>query len=348
MALSPLTPLRHNQSDFFIADIFDNLPFKNDMASMEHPLFSLSMKPDMRTLRYENGKVSVEMQPSAVGLPNIMDKDVLLYCASIVMAKINDGEIPPKTIRLSMRDVLIATNRSTNNMGYNYIKTALNRLAGCMLKTTIETGKKKQGKGFHLLESYEYLQSTHVGGRVLGVQVTLSDWFYNSLLAKEVLTINKEYFRLRRPVERRLYEIARKHCGYKLEPWYISLKKLHEKTGTSARLSHFRNNVKSMQGSDHLPDYAMNFNEKKDMVGFLFRAKPEDLVARPPTRSGEFKSELPQLIPEPLLNDVMNAVGPGMDYSCLWQQYRNWQGSKVAKSYYGGFIGFCRKKKRGM
>ena len=31
--------------------------------------------------------------------------------------------------------------------------------------------------------------------------------------SNEVVTISNDYFRLRRPLERRLYEIGRKHCG---------------------------------------------------------------------------------------------------------------------------------------
>ena len=42
----PLLPDRHPQKDFFILDISDVVP-KDDMASMEHPLFSLATKPDM-------------------------------------------------------------------------------------------------------------------------------------------------------------------------------------------------------------------------------------------------------------------------------------------------------------
>ena len=37
---SPLLPDRYPQGDFFVCDIFDAVP-KADMASMEHPLFSL-------------------------------------------------------------------------------------------------------------------------------------------------------------------------------------------------------------------------------------------------------------------------------------------------------------------
>ena len=44
-----LLPIRHPQRDFIILDIADAVP-KDGTASMEHPLFSLATKPDMRHL----------------------------------------------------------------------------------------------------------------------------------------------------------------------------------------------------------------------------------------------------------------------------------------------------------
>ena len=49
-----LLPDRHPNLDFFVLDIADAVP-KDDMASMEHPLFSLATKPDMRHLEYRSG-----------------------------------------------------------------------------------------------------------------------------------------------------------------------------------------------------------------------------------------------------------------------------------------------------
>ena len=48
---TPLLPLRHAQGDFFVCDIFDAAP-KGDMASMAHPIFTLSTKPDTKKRRY--------------------------------------------------------------------------------------------------------------------------------------------------------------------------------------------------------------------------------------------------------------------------------------------------------
>src|SRR3546814_3975823 len=52
---SPLLPDRYPQQDFFVCDVFDAAP-KGDMASMEHPLFSISTKPDLTAREYRNGR----------------------------------------------------------------------------------------------------------------------------------------------------------------------------------------------------------------------------------------------------------------------------------------------------
>jgi plasmid replication initiation protein len=41
----------------------------------------------------------------------------------------------------------------------------------------------------------------------------IADRLYNAILAREVLTLNRDYFRLDGGLERRIYELARKHCG---------------------------------------------------------------------------------------------------------------------------------------
>ena len=50
---SPLLPDRHPIQDFFICDVTDAIP-KDDMGSMEHPIFSLATKPDVSIREYEH------------------------------------------------------------------------------------------------------------------------------------------------------------------------------------------------------------------------------------------------------------------------------------------------------
>ena len=106
----PLLPDRHPTADFFICDVLDAIP-KDDMASMEHPIFSLSTRPDRRVLSYAHGGVSVEITPSVKGLATIHDKDVMIYCISQLIAKMNAGGAPSPVLHLKAHDLLVATWR---------------------------------------------------------------------------------------------------------------------------------------------------------------------------------------------------------------------------------------------
>jgi hypothetical protein len=85
-----LLPDRHPVRDFFLADLVD-WALKDDRHSMEHPMFSLSKKPDKRIRRYEHNDISVTITPSVLGLATIWDKDILLYCISVLMEGLNQG-----------------------------------------------------------------------------------------------------------------------------------------------------------------------------------------------------------------------------------------------------------------
>lgn len=67
-------PDRMRQGDFFLSDFFDAVP-KGGMASMEHPIFSISTKPDRRIRRYKSGKNFIEITPSVKGLATVNDQD---------------------------------------------------------------------------------------------------------------------------------------------------------------------------------------------------------------------------------------------------------------------------------
>lgn len=334
-AQTSLLPERHPTKDFFTADIFDNLPVKDDIASMEHPVFSLSTKPDQRVLEYKNGDVTVSIKPNIDGLPTIHDKDVLLYCSSLLMDKINKGEIPPRTLRISAHDFLVTTNRMTNGGAYALLKKSLDRLKGVTIKTNIKTNKREITNAFGLIESYEIIESSRVKDRMVRLEITLSEWFYNSILGREVLTINPIYFRLRGAIERRIYEIARKHCGRSPE-WQIGLEKLREKTGSTSSMPKFRFKIKSIAKADHLPDYTMSLNEN-DVVTFKRRASAPLLEI----------DDLPLIREETIRKGakIVAEAGTGWDYQELRSQFtQQLMGGFKPEKPEGAFINFIKKK----
>ena len=71
-------PLASAMGDFFVCDFFGVSP-KHDLASMEHPIFSLSTRPDRRILTYDRGGVEVTVTPSVKGRATIFDADILIF-----------------------------------------------------------------------------------------------------------------------------------------------------------------------------------------------------------------------------------------------------------------------------
>lgn len=343
MKVPSLTPDRYPNRDFFIADIFDNLPFKDDIATMQYPLFTLAKALDYRCLSYRKDNVTIEINPSAkFGLPNIFDKDVLLYCGSLLMAEINQGHIPPKTLRISSHDLLVATNRRTDGIAYKRLKQALDRLQSVSIKTNIKTNKREQTSAFGLIDSYRIIESSRIKDRMVRLEITLSDWFYNSIIGKEVLTINREYFQLGKPLERRLYEIARKHCGYS-PTWDIGLIRLMEKTGSTSTLRLFRSFIRHISEANHLPDYLIHIDEN-DNVTFTHR-KPDQ--AQEQRQFSLPLEDMPVLSAETIRKGAMlvQKAGTGWDYNAIRSQFTQQlvEGFKP-KNVNGAFIGFVKKK----
>jgi hypothetical protein len=76
-------------------------------------------------------------------------------------------------------------------------------------------------------------------------------------------------------INRRLYEIARKHCGHQTR-WVIGLDLLREKAGSKSSLREFRRAVKEIEAENSLPDYHVCLGND-DRVTFCTSA-PQRLV----------------------------------------------------------------------
>ena len=328
---SVLLPQRHPNHDLFICDVLDAIP-KDDMASMEHPIFSLATKPDTRVLRYEHRNVTVEIAPSVKGLATIYDKDILIYCISQLMAKKNAGEPLAQTLHLNAHELLVWANRETSGDGYRRLKDAFERLSGTRITTNIKANGEEVTEGFGLIESWRVARETK-SGRMSELKVRLSDWVYRIIQGSEVLTLSRDYFRLRKPIDRRVYELARKHCGEQDE-WKISLELLHKKTGASSHSREFKSMIRELVHHDHLPDYRVALED--EMV--IFRNRMSWQPPKAPVR-------YPQLDPE-AYHDA-RLVAPGYDIHYLEREWRDWwveSGMPELHSPGRAFIAFCKKR----
>ena len=336
-----LLPDRYPMDDFFICDITDVIP-KDDVGSMEHPIYSLSTKPDTRIREYDHNGIQITVTPSATGLASIHDKDVLIYCISQLIAKMNAGEQPRRTLHLKAHDLLKTTNRRTDGRGYEQLMGALDRLSGTRIKTNLVTGGEEITESFGLIDSWRIVRQTK-SGRMSELRVNLSDWIFNAVSAKEVLTLSRGYFRLRKPLERRLCEIARKHVGRQPE-WTISLDLLRKKCGSGSTLKEFKRLVRRIVetdiNSDHFPDYRIRLDETRprDMVVFESRG----CIPAINDRSKEI--HIPALDPDTYHDARLEA--PGWDVRELEKRWREWismSDAEPPRRPDAAFIGFCRK-----
>ena len=323
-----LDPHRHPTRDFFVCDIFSALP-KDDMASMEHPMFSLSTRPDKRILNYEHNGTEITVVPSVKGLATLHDKDILIYCISQLMAALNAGREISRTLTLKAHDLLVATNRETSGDGYKRLRDAFERLVGTRITTNMVTGGQEVTTGFGLIESWQIVRASK-GGRMVSVSVVLSEWLFRAVESKSVLTLSTDYFRLRKPLERRIYELARKHCG-RQKSWRVSVEVLLKKSGSASPRRVFRKMIRDMIAADHLPDYEMS-EEEGDLIRFTTRdAVLDDGLHLPPLSNEAI--------------EAARALALGMDIYVLeaeWREYWARSGKPRLRSADAAFVGFVK------
>ena len=331
---SPLLPVRH-QRDFFVCDVFD-AALKGDSASMEHPIFSLSKKPDMKTRRYDNGNSWAEVRPGVKGLATVFDRDILIYCISQLIAAMNDGRPISSKLRLRAHDLLVATNRDTSGRGYLQLREAFERLQGTQIATNIVTGGKETFDVFGLINRARIVRETREG-RMQEVEIDLSEWVFQAVEAQEVLTLDRRYFQLAKPLERRLYELARKHVGMQAS-FKIGLEKLRVKCGAQSTLKEFRRLLQSIIDDDkthnHMPGYSIALYG--DMVEM--RTKTASNVT--PTLPGLFISLKADTY------DLARSYAPGWDVHGLEGEWRAWIEKKSITPHRADshFLAFCKRR----
>jgi len=245
-------------------------------------------------------------------------------------------------MRFAAHDLLQATNRNTSNKkSYILFKTALERLRSTSIQTNIKMGETETLRGFGFIDSYEVVRETR-DGRMQAIEITLSDWLFNAIDAKgdQILTISRQYFQLRKPLERRLYEIARKHCGQNSK-WQCGLVKLQKKAGSQSTLKEFRRMLKAIvemnQKKKHIPDYS--FELDKDLFIVHPRSEFTDMYSEP-----EKPCALDKVIIRQSGMETARKFAAGYDLYFLEGEWRDMLAAKksIPESPEGSFVSYVK------
>lgn len=335
--MTELKPLKHPNGDLFVCDITDVI-LKDDLASIEHPFYSLSKKPDREARRYERNGNWIEFRPSIKGLPTIYDKDLIIYAISQLIAGINTGRRPSKTVSIDPYAYLTFTQRGTGGRDYDTLVDSLDRLDGTRFRTNVLFDGTRKDEWIGLIDRAA-LETDEKTGKPKRLEITLSDMVMNAVIKMDVLTLHRDYFRLGRPIERRVYELARKHCGQKLS-WMCNLSTLHVKSGSKGSLREFRRKMKPIIAGDFLPDYMLLYDSEADQITFVNR---NTMPMSKPKTNIEAEAILARLDPD--IDERARLLVSGWDMAHVRKSFASWWyeiGKPQTMNPDAFFLKFCR------
>ncbi|WP_175426686.1 replication initiator protein A [Azospirillum brasilense] len=221
---------------------------KNARTMMVWSFFSLGRERVTELPVYNDGKVWIEVTGTKHGVPTMLDKEVLIYIVSLIQDKMNRGEVTSRVVTFRANDFFMRTGRKPAGTAYDWLEEALIRLKGTLIRTNIQSGDGVSGtdEGFSWIDRYRFRYTKSDTGEKVGdtVVVMLSDWVYGLVTGGNVLTYNPSYFDLK-PLERRLYEVARAHCGSQ-SGFRMNIEKLRLRAGSDAPLKEFKRMLTNM------------------------------------------------------------------------------------------------------
>ena len=265
------TELEPIQLGLFVAEFAGSeLPIKDDMSSMEHPLFAVSKTPDNKVREYRRGNQVLKVFPSTLGAPTIFDKDLVLWVVSHIARGKDDGLPISRRVQVNVTDFLKGTKRSTGGASYERVVDMCRRLAGARIETNIRTTDAERTEGFGMIESYKVTSQTRSGKGALQLEVVISEWLWRAATEFHVLTLNPSYFVISQGLERRLYELARKHCGDQAW-WVVGLDVLQQKVGSDQKPKYWTRDLRQAVEADQLPDYRMYYDAAARQLVFFTR-----------------------------------------------------------------------------
>ena len=244
-----------SQGDLFVLDSPLLTEVRGEQSLMAYPFFALTKTAWKRSLIYKTDAVSIEIGPGPRGVATIYDKEVLLYIASLLVAKLDAGETVAQDFYFTAHDLFRVTGVNSSARSYSRLSDALERLQGTQIKTNIEAGGEGQAGFFSWLSEAQlhYQKNARGEKRLKGVKVRLCDWLYRAMLRdRRVLEYSPSYFQLG-PVERRLYEVARSTCISGTVQ--VGLDELRLQLGYQNTLKHFRHVMRGIAEENAIPDY---------------------------------------------------------------------------------------------
>lgn len=281
-----------DQMDFFMPRVHD-APLKDDMNLMDIAPFSLSKTVFHGTLRYELKDSLITIEGGAeVGMANIYDYDIFIHMVSSLARAWKEYEagvkkglrpnLPPRTYRPTAYEILQFCQRSKGGSAYAALEAALDRLQAtrCKITKISDNSKRRATESFPLIGRYTVLSRTK-SNAIDNISIDIPEWVYTGVVAPDsapsILTLNRDYFLIEKPMTRFIYRLARKAAGASGYAEY-GLDTLHTRSGSRMPFRKFRaaiTEIVEQAKEDPLPDYdiAIVSGRGGDKLRMVSRAK---------------------------------------------------------------------------
>lgn len=263
-----MTKIIPSQGEMFRLDspLYGDIQGERTVA--EFPFFALTKRAQMEPMTFESDTARIEINPSKTGVATIYDKEILLYIASLMVERLENGETVDRYLSFTANDLFRMTGTNASARSYTSLKASLNRLQGTQIITNIETGGEGSDSAFSWLlkADIKYTKLPNGERRVKHIEVMLCDWLHRAILSdRRIAAYHDDFFKLG-PIERRLYELAKFNCldGSRFEADAVDLA---DRVGCSLEprsIENFKRTLREVAKEQSLPEYTLSLTDTKE------------------------------------------------------------------------------------
>ena len=281
-----MTKIIPPQGDLFRLDspLYGDIHGERTVA--EFPFFALTKRAQMEPMTFESDTARIEINPSKTGVATIYDKEILLYIASLMVGRLENGETIERVVSFTANDLFRMTGTNRSSRSYSSLKASLSRLQGTQIITNIETGGEGSDSAFSWLLKADIKYKKQPSGEreVTHIEVMLCDWLHRAILTdRRIAAYHDDFFKLG-PIERRLYELAKFNCvdGTRFEADAVDLA---GRVGCSLEprsIESFKRTLREVARDQSLPEYSISLADRKERNPNGGRPKVSTLVTIAP------------------------------------------------------------------
>ena len=270
---------KHHDLKSFAASSSD-IAAKDQMDLMARCWFSLTPnRIDPIEHQFVNAKSkrteTVRITGSAEhGIATVHDQDLLIFVISQWIAAKGAGLELTRRISFTPYQFFTWMGKAPQGTAYARLREALHRLKTTNIETTIRSQNQRRDriKQFSWISEWEI---TEEEGKIRGVEVVLAEWLFESIEGFNVLTLDKDYFKINGAVERWLYQYAKKATGGTKGQWKETFKSLYGKSASQQAYKHYANTLRKLVKKNDLPGLRLGKHTSADGRDMLLMERTE-------------------------------------------------------------------------